>query len=305
MEKENQLCRLCGSSVSLLNIHEKWICHECLQTACEKLMIPWKTSLEVLIKNYTDACMICKTEDDPEAIHLARVTGRKIRAILEFLGVPKMHELLKVIKQMHHSFNKIREADVLLEEMKKDCESNTVYKEIVKLVTRKRKKLQNAMGREISSLINESFVKQAQDFIDQELVTYILPLEKEKVISQYEEHFLRQVKGYEQTVEENGKFTVDSIKALHSLRIHSKSMRYIYHFLNETLGENYQDKEAYYERIQNQFGDINDVQDWLSQVKAYERKIHAPKSEIEHMKKNLKARLHHLIEKVDLSQLNR
>ena len=80
-------------------------------------------------------------------------------------------------------------------------------------------------------------------------------------------------------------------------------MRYMYHFLNETLGEKYQDKEAYYESIQNQFGDINDVQDWLFQVKTYERKIHATKNEIEHVKKNLKARLHHLIEKVDLSQL--
>ena len=214
-----------------------------------------------------------------------------------------MHELLLVIKKMHHTFNMIREADVLLEEMKKDCETNKVYKEIVKLVTKKRRKLQNAIEKEISSLINESFIKNAQIFINQELATYILPLEKEKVISEYEEHFLRQVEVYEQTAEENGKFTANSIKALHSVRIHSKSMRYMYHFLNETLGENYQDKEAYYESIQNQFGDINDVQDWLFQVKTYERKIHATKNEIEHVKKNLKARLHHLIEKVDLSQL--
>jgi CHAD domain-containing protein len=172
-------------------------------------------------------------------------------------------------------------------------------------VTKKRKKLQNAIEKEISSLINESFIKNAQIFIHQELASYILPLEKEKVIGEYEKHFLRQVEVYEQTVEENGKFTANSIKALHSVRIHSKSMRYMYHFLNETLGEKYQDKEAYYESIQNQFGDINDVQDWLFQVKTYERKIHATKSEVEHVKKNLKARLHHLIEKVDLSQLKR
>ena len=89
--------------------------------------------------------------------------------------------------------------------------------------------------KEIPSLINESFIKNAQIFINQELVTYILPLEKEKVISEYEERFLRQVEVYEQTVEEDGKFTPNSIKALHSVRIHSKSMRYMYHFLNETL----------------------------------------------------------------------
>jgi CHAD domain-containing protein len=303
MEKENQLCSICDRSVSLLYVHEKWICHECLQTACEKLMIPWKTSLELLLKNYTDACIRCITEEDPEAIHLARVIGRKIRAIFEFLGVPKMHELLLVIKKMHHSFNKVREADVLLEEMKKDCETNKVYEEIVKLVTKKRRKLQNAIEKEIPSLINESFIKNAQIFINQELITYISPLDIEKVIGKYEEHFLRQVEAYEQTVKENGKFTANSIKALHSVRIQSKSMRYMYHFLNETLGEDYQDKEAYYESIQNQFGDITDVQDWLFQVKTYERKIHATKNEIEHVKKNLKARLHHLIEKVDLTQL--
>ena len=303
MEKENQLCSICGRSVSLLYVHEKWICHECLQTACEKLMIPWKTSLELLLKNYEDACIRCMTEEDPEAVHLARVTGRKIRAMFEFLGVPKMHELLIVIKKMHHSFNKVREADVLLEEMKKDCETNKVYKEIVKLVMKKRRKLQNAIEKEIPSLINESFIRNTQIFINQELVTYILPLDIEKVISEYEEQFLRQVEAYEQTVEENGKFNSNSIKALHSLRIQSKSMRYMYHFLNETLGGNYQDKEAFYESIQTEFGDINDVQDWLFQVKTYERKIHATKNEVEHVKKNLKARLHHLIEKVDLTKL--
>ena len=214
-----------------------------------------------------------------------------------------MHELLLVIKKMHHSFNKVREADVLLEEMKKDCETNKVYKEIVKLVTKKRENCKMQFEKEISSLINESFIKNAQVFINQELVTYILPLEKEKVISEYEERFLRQVEVYQQTVEADGKFTANSIKALHAVRIHSKSMRYMYRFLNETLGENYQDKEVYYESIQNQFGDINDVQDWLFQVKTYERKIHATRNEVEHVKKNLKARLHHLIEKVDLSQL--
>ena len=303
MEKESQLCSICGSSDSLLYVHEKWICHECLQTACEKLMIPWKTSLELLLQNYADACIRCMKVEDPEAVHLARVTGRKIRAMFEFLGVSKMHELLLVIKKMHHTFNKVREADVLLEDMKKDCETNKVYEEIVKLVTKKRRKLQNAIEKEIPSLINESFIKAAQNFINQELVTYVLPLEKERVISDYEEHFLLRVDAYEQMVKENGKFHSNSIKALHSLRIQSKSMRYMYHFLNETLGENYQDKEAYYESIQNQFGDINDVQDWLYQVKTYERRIHATKNEVEHVKKNLKARLHHLIEKVDLSQL--
>ena len=112
------------------------------------------------------------------------------------------------------------------------------------------------------------------------------------------------VDDYHQLVDDLGKTAQPSVKALHSVRIHSKSLRYTYHFLTEDFGENFLEKENEYKNLHNQFGDINDVQDWLYQVKAYQNQLHAKKRDIDHVKSKLEARLLHLVEKVDIPKRN-
>ena len=302
MENEEKRCSICGSNISLILIRDKWLCQECLIIGNEKVTILWKNHLETLVKEYTESCLSCLSADNPELVHQARVAGRKIRSILEFLGVSKKHELLLTIKKMHHLLNKVREADVLLTAMNKESEKNVVYAEMVRLVTKKRKKLQNLIIKEIPTIVNDSFINKVQTFMNSELAAYTVLFEKENVIDKYEEKFYSLVEVYQRSVEENGSVATDSIKALHAVRIQSKSLRYIYHYLNEMPGEDYQDKVDFYKDIQNQFGGINDIQNWIYQIKTYEKKIDATKSEIGHVKKKLKARLQHMIEKVELPE---
>ena len=267
-----------------------------------RVTVLWKNPLETLVKEYTESCFRCFSADDPEDVHHARVTGRKIRAILEFLGVSKKHELLVSIRQMHQLLSKVREADVLLDTMETEGEKNKVYAEMVRLVSKKRKKLQNVLLKEIPAIVNDDFYKRVQIFMNKELATYTVLLVKENVLHEYEEKFYALVDAYQKSVEEKGTMATDSIKALHAVRIQSKSLRYIYQYLNEMTSEGYQNKVEYYKDIQNQFGNINDVHDWLNQLKANEKKLDATKSEINYAKKKLKARLQHLIEKVEFPE---
>ena len=252
------------------------------------------------MKYYLETCLQCLTSDDPEDVHDARVTGRKIRSLFEFLGVPKNHPLLAVIKNVHKHLNKVREADVLLKEMQPLSEGNPVYKEICDLVLKKQRKQKSTLAKEIPLILDDTFQRHITDFFENELNSYVLKLNKENVLSQLEERFDLLVDDYHQLVNKLGKTALPSVKALHAVRIHSKSLRYTYHFLTEDFGENLLEKEDEYKNLQTQFGDINDVQDWLHQVKAYQNQLHAKKRDIDHVKSKLEARLLHLIEKVDI-----
>ena len=300
MELIDRRCDLCGNPHFLINVKEKWVCENCLHVGLEQLISPWRKSLNSLMKDYLGTCLRCLTSDDPEDVHKARVTGRKIRALLEFLGVPKNHPLLAIIKIVHKHLNKVREADVLLNEMQPLSEINPVYKEICDLVLKKQRRQKSTLAKEFPLILDDFFQKHITDFFENELNPYVLQLNKEIVLSQLEDRFNLLVDHYHQLVDELGKTALPSIKALHAVRIHSKSLRYTYHFLNEDFGENLLEKENEYKNLQNQFGDINDVQDWLHQVKAYQNQLHAKKRDIDHVKSKLEARLLHLIEKVEI-----
>ena len=278
--EERQCCCICGSNHSCIHVKDKWLCHECLLIGNEKVNNLWKHPLDTLFKAYTDYCLRCVSANDPEDVHQARVTGRKIRAIFEFLGVSRAHELLQTIKKMHHLLSKVREADVFLLSMQRESETNKVFAEMAKRISKKRKKMQNELRKQVPDILNEEYYEKIQTFINRELAAYTVPLIKENVIHKHEEKFKGLVEAYHRTVEEKGTMATDSIKALHTIRIQSKSLRYIYHYLNEMPGEDYQDKVDYYKDIQNQYGEITDIQDWLFQLKIYEKKINAPKTRL-------------------------
>lgn len=299
-DRNEPQCSICGNGASLLQVKNKWICEPCLRIGMGELTSPWTESLGGLFKEYLDDCERCLTAEQPEDVHRIRVTGRKIRAFLEFIGVPKNHELLLAIRKVHRILDKVRKNDVLLEEMKKNSEENIVYAEMVKAVAKTQKKQYKQIGKKIPAIINKAFARKAENFMNNELVPYVLPLEKEKVLLQYEESFIQFTAAYHQSVEENGKTAPATIKALHAVRKKSKSLRYIYNFLNETFDGHYQDMESYYKDLQQQFGDINDTKDWMLQIKAYGKKLNASKHDMNDCIEALKVRLQNLIENVNL-----
>lgn len=300
MENEKQLCCICKRDNSLLEVHDKWICENCLQLGIEKLVSPWKAALEKLLKEYTEACSNCMEAYDPRDIHKAKITGRKIKAIFDFLGVPKKHGIFLEIRKMDTLLKKLRETDVMLDEILGKSEENKVYTEMIRLIRKRQKKLHRLLAEEFPTIMNESFFYKKDLFINKELFTYVVQLAKNPILLDYEGSFQQSVENYHQLVEEKGKTAPDTIEAIHSVRNTSKSLRYIYNILNEFFSENDKDNESYYRDLQFKLGEINDVEDLLQQLKKLQDKIDAPKSEIQNVKKELKARLNQLIEEVEI-----
>jgi hypothetical protein len=295
MENNEQQCSICSSSESLLQVHEKWICRECLTIGVEKLTSTWKEPLVTLFKEFSEKCNGCTSTDHPEVILQARVIGLKIRAVLEFLGLAKNHELLLAVRKMNRVLTRVRQSYVFLDEAKNKSNENKAYAALVKAGTKKQQKLQQQMFEKIPAIFNDSFANKVEKFITNELVFYILPLVKENVLSQYEECFNRLVDDFYHSVDEKGQTNADTIIAIDAVQKKSASLLYIYHYLNEIFDGKFQEKETYYKPLQQQFSDINDTEIWFSQIKLYEKKLNAPKSDIDNLKKIVKERLADLI----------
>lgn len=299
-EGNGRHCCICSSSVDLIPVQDKWICEKCLDVGIEKLTLPWKVSLEALFNEYYEACNRYISFDTSEDVHQARIIGRKIRAMLEFIGLPKKHRILLPITEIHRMLNKVREADVFIVEMKQKSADNNVYKVMAEAASKRQLKQKKQIAEEIPALFDESYHQKVETFINDKLVLYIVQLEKENVLYQYEERFNRVVDAYRQSVEKKGKTSADTIKALHAIRKKSKSLRYIYSFLNDAFENRYQDKESYYKNLQRKFGEINDVEDCLYLIKEFQKK--SPKGDIDNVKKGYKVRLQELLENVELFQ---
>lgn len=300
MENTGRDCCICGSQDSLFLLQKKWICEKCIQMAIEKRNFPWKDSIENLIKEYNETCDKCLSSNDPEDIHRVRVLGRKIRSVLQFIGLPKKHALILPIRKVHLILNKIREVDVLLNEIKSQDQENKLNSEMVKILSQKQKEMKERLKEDLPILINDSFYNKVKRFANEKLISYVVSLEKEKILEQYEENFNQLVEEYYQTADQNGKTSANTIKLLHNVRKKAKSLRYIYDYVDEVFDLNYSDTEGYYKEIQRQLGEIKDLEDWLKLMKAFENMLNVPKREIKEVRKNLKQRLKHLVENVEL-----
>jgi CHAD domain-containing protein len=304
MENQNQLCCICESEHSLIEVNEKWICEDCLHAGNEKLVFPWKNVLEKLMKEYSEACSKFIESYDPREIHKAKIVGKKIRTIFEFLRVPKKQSIFYAFRKMNQFLCKLRGLDVLLDEMLGQTEEKIVYNEMVRLIRKKQKKLHKLVTEEFPAIMNESFFDKIELFLNKELKSYVLPLERKTGLVEYEERFIRFQEHYHQSTKEKGKTALETVESIQSVRKIAKSLRYLFNILNEIFGENYQDKETYYKSLQLQLSKIRDAEDWLQQIKKFQSKIDAPKKEIQNVKKELKAKLKQLLEEVELPEMS-
>jgi CHAD domain-containing protein/ribosomal protein S27AE len=303
MENSEKDCCICGSTVTLFQVKEKWICEQCLSIGDGNRTSLWAESIENLIKEYTEACYRCLNSDEPNNINVARILGRKIQSVLLFLGLPKKHTLLLPIKKVHFILNTIKETDVLLDEIAEQNEENKVNAEMVQIFTKKQKNANDLLTKNLPKLINDSYVTNLKNFVNEKLNYYNLPYIQEKALRKYEERFNELINEFNQSVEIKGKTSQSAVKILYKIRKKAKSLSYIYGFLNDMLGEQYMEKEMYYKDIQHQIAKVNDMKDYIDQLKIYEKKIHAPKKEKTAIKNKLKERMNGLIENVELDSV--
>ncbi len=302
MENAEKNCCVCGSTDSLIQVQEKWICEKCLYIGHNKLISPWKDPLEILVIEFSDACNSCLLSEDPEDVHQAKNLGKRIQSVLGFLKVPKKHVLSITIKKVTILLNEVWETEILLDELKTLSEENSVYAELVKLVSEKQKKMLDHLRTKLPILIDDSYYQASDRFLNKELSAYILPFETEKALQKDEERFNKLILSYYQCAEEKGNTSAAVIKDLHRLRNKAKSLKYIYIYLNEVFGKQYKEKVIDYQNIQRNLSEVDDLKIWISHFKSYEKKVNAPKKEIKAVKKNQKRRLNHVLETVELPE---
>lgn len=303
MKNAERNCSICDSKVTLIHVQEKWICEKCLQICNENRAALWKDSIEKLMKEYGEACYTCLSSYEPEDVYKARVLGRKIRTVLQFIGLPKKHGILLPIRKVQMILKKIGEGDMLLHKIKEQNEENKVNSKMVSLLSIKQKKASERLAKNLPNVINDSYYSEVKTFVNEELFSYILLLVKEKAICKKEVRINELVKVYNQSDEVKGKSSSETIKLLHEIGKRAKSLSYIYNFINEVYGEQYQEKEIYYKDIQRQIGKVDDTKNWLDQVKRYENKIDASNKEINAVKDQLEEIIECLIEKVELDSV--
>lgn len=294
---EPTTCLLCEKEQPLIPIKQHFLCNECLNEGNDWRLAKWESWFQKQISRYLHLCKRCLKTDDTEAIHQARVTGRKLASLLQFLNVPKKHPLIKAIKHIHALLNPVREADVFLDAFRE--RNQAVHQQLFKKIHKKRKKQQKKLQESMPKEIKEAS-RQFSTFSSEELPFYVLSIDPDAQIHMFEERFNEKAEHYQQTSESYGKQAAQSIKALHKVRIQAKTLRYMYADLASLMGRDFSKKEQYYKCIQSQFGDINDVQDWLDKLERYEEKLNASQEEIASVRGKWQRRLNVLIEEVSV-----
>lgn len=298
IQSDTNTCLLCENEQSLIPIKQHFMCSECLDEGNDWRLAQWESWFQKRVSRYLHLCHKCLKTGDIEAAHQARVMGRKIMALLQFLNVPKNHSVIKVLKNIHSLLNPVREADVFLEAFK--SRNDKVHQQLFKKVRKKRKKLQKKLQQSLPPLI-EKASRRLSAFAAEELPFYALSIDPEAQILLFENQFNEKVEQYEQSVDAYGKRAPESIKALHKVRIQSKALRYMYAELGGLMGQDFSKKEKHYKDIQSQFGEINDVQDWLNKLDRYKNKLDASEEEMASVEKRWQNRLKVLLEEVELA----
>lgn len=297
MAKKKKTCSICQRKDALLSLPNGFICEDCAAQSAEAVLDQWQ-QLQKQFDVYVSYCSKSKTADEPEPIHQARVNGRKLRSLLEFLNVPKKHPVLKTIKKIHSLLNPIREADVFLNAF--SSRKQAVYKEVSDYVEQDRYKQKKKLQKQLPELVEKLKTVQWPSFMQNELPSYALRIRQRARVQSFEQEFHDRVAHYHQTADAYGKQADISIEALHKVRIRSKALRYMYGDLAERTSRDFSEEEAYFKAIQSQFGDINDLQDGLKKLKQYKKKINAPRTETKKAVKKLEKRLAGKVEKVCL-----
>lgn len=296
-------CAICGSAETLMKIKEEYLCEDCLHLGNQNVAGKWEELLDGLMKHYIKKCrQALEKKDDKEAVHHARTTGRKLRNLLEFIGLRKNHPIIERIKEAHKHLGKARDQDVLREAFEKraageeDDKLRAVYLELADLALGKpRKKLE----KKLPDVINDDFQHLWDEFLHTQMGSFVLMLNVDEKLKEHEEEYQKLVSRYKQAAEQHGSVSKKGMEALHKVRIKAKGMRYLYKYADEIEGGGYKEQTEHYKAFQDSFGEINDRKTWLEELDKNEKKIKASKKEIKKVKHQLTDELAELVSKID------
>jgi CHAD domain-containing protein/bifunctional DNA-binding transcriptional regulator/antitoxin component of YhaV-PrlF toxin-antitoxin module len=294
-------CAVCGSNHTLLKVKKTLVCEDCVWKGNEAIVERWAEVLQSLFQKYNEYCENAVTFEHTEDVHKARTKGRRLRTLLNFIGVPKDHNMYKRLKKAHDALGKVREEDVFIEEFENEAETSPyadVYQEFVCSANQKREKQREKLLKKLPSIIDHEFTSKFRTFLKDDIKNYILTLDLPSELRKQEDDYKKRVKNYHQAVEDKGKASSNSIECLHEVRKKAKKLRYIYSYLDKLYSQNYKSKSKPYKKIQKKFGDIIDLRDWLDEME--ELKADSNEEDIDELKRQLQQRQKQLLQKVNL-----
>ncbi|MYL54307.1 CHAD domain-containing protein [Pontibacillus yanchengensis] len=309
LQESPSRCIICGNKKQLLEVKESFVCEDCLSTANVVYIERWQKGLDKLVHQYKSYCEQALSFEDGKELHQARVKGRRLETILFFIGVGKDHALIERIQEAHDRLGKVRESDVFIDSFKKRAEQEEdsshaqVYRQFAELREEKREKHQKKLAKNLPEIIDNRFMELWEQFKTNELRNYLLPLKIDERLNEYEQTFKELTQTFNEEVTEKGKNDKSSLKTLHSVRIKAKALRYICKYLGDMYGKPYKKKAKQYKEVQRNLGDINDLRDFLKEIKQNQKKVDVSKQQIQQVRGQLNQELVELLESFEVKEL--
>ncbi|SFQ31397.1 CHAD domain-containing protein [Salibacterium halotolerans] len=306
LQGEGARCAVCENRASLVKIRGRFLCRVCMEDAGAAWTERWQDVLQEVVGDYIGYCEKCVSTADPEDIHQARVKGRRLRTLLEFLGAPDGHKLFERLDDAHKQLGRVRERDVFLADVKEraaqadDAEEAAVFHEAAAVVERKRGKEQEKLAGSLPKIINAKFQQHWDRFCVNDLPSLVRTLDLPKRLQDFENVFEEKKEMYLEAADEKGKASKAALKALHDVRIEAKRLRYVYGYAAVIYSTDYAAYSKSYKKYQRRFGDINDKRDVLKKLEDSRKKMNVPGEQIDAVREQLKNGLEKHAEAVEL-----
>ncbi|MGY4690701.1 CHAD domain-containing protein [Salibacterium sp. K-3] len=290
-------CSICGSRDSIVKVKGLFLCRDCMENAGAAWTERWQTVLEEIVQEYVEFCEKAVSFTDIEDLHQARVKGRRLQTLLSFLGIPEDHKLMDRLDDAHKRLGRVRERDVLIDAFLKRAEQEAideeaaVFRDAAAVVHRKREKEQEKLAKNLPKIINQKFQEHWETFCSRELPALVRSMTLEERLQTHERAFQEKKEQYQTAAAEKGAASKAALKALHDVRIESKKLRYIYAYVSGIYSSVYASEAKAYKQYQRQFGDINDIRDWLKMLKDTEKKLEVSTEHINAVKEKLQEEL--------------
>lgn len=216
-----------------------------------------------------------------EDIHQARVTLRRLLALLSFLVEKKgdaTDELRKAVKALQKSMAEVRDADVLEEQARdalgQDAEHSEQLQAFWSVLHGLQRIAREKLVLALPNFWNEALAKELESFIHGEMHRQI---SGERIVARFqamEAKYEKRKTRFAARIQKLGKQDPRTVEALHEVRLAAKALRYAYAHLDFTLDDSPKPLEKKYKKVQRKFGVINDLHNLG--VALAEIKLHYP-----------------------------
>jgi len=226
----------------------------------------WQEKLREVHEKLMQHLQRIHREVEVEDIHQARVTLRRLLAMLSFLVAEKgdpTDQLRQAMKALQKAMAEVRDADVLEEQAREALGEEAAEAEVLKPFWNVLHGLQRIAREKLALALpnfwNEEIAATLENFIEHGVHGRI---SGERIVTRFqamEARYEKRKRRFAGRIEKLGKQHPKTVEALHEVRLSAKALRYAYAHLGFTLDDDPKPLEKRYKKVQRKFGAINDL----------------------------------------------